>query len=167
MCSPARLLLPLITILSCTPAGRAQDLLHLDLADRRIEAHIMRVDKPLKTTDSLAYHWYKDQRLHVTQGGAGDVVLDGPYREFYPDGQLMTSGTFRQGLKHGEWLAWGPDGKLNRSETWRKGHLRAPRTARAKPDKAGKKKKERPPDQEQKAEPKRKPKKAKQERAKD
>lgn len=167
---PARLLLLLVTILFCARPARAQDLLHLDLGDRRIEAHVVHVDKPLKTMDSLTYHWYKDQRLHVTQGGAGDVVLDGPYKEFYPDGQLMTSGTFRQGLKHGEWLDWGPDGKLSRSETWRKGLLRAPRTARTKPDKAKKKEKEpeeRSPDGERKAEPERKPKKARQERAKD
>lgn len=47
--------------------------------------------------------------------------LDGPYRHWYPNGQLMESLNYKQGKQHGEQRAWWPNGQLMMEGTSIKG----------------------------------------------
>lgn len=77
--------------------------------------------KKVKLENDMVYHWFKSQKVMSTQGGASGVLLDGIYEEFYPNSQLKTKGSFKKGIKHGNWRHWSKDGKLQKEIQWRKG----------------------------------------------
>ncbi len=70
------------------------------------------------------YFWYKAQKVMATQGGSSGQLLHGDFESFHENKQLSKKGTFRKGLKNGEWLYWRNDGTLIKTETWKKGILR-------------------------------------------
>lgn len=137
---PARIIILCGALMDLTSAWSqgSRDLLHLGSPEGRVEAHVMHDRGTFHPKDSLVYYWYKDQQVHSTQGGAGDVLLDGPYREYYPDGQIKTTGEFRKGLKHGEWRTWATDGRLSTVEEWRNGKKKE-HTVRPRREKEGSK----------------------------
>jgi len=47
----------------------------------------------------------------------GTVVMHGPYRSWWPDGTLGTSGRYDRGKAVGKWSGWFPSGKLQ-GEQW-------------------------------------------------
>ncbi|MBK7484516.1 MAG: hypothetical protein IPI72_17630 [Flavobacteriales bacterium] len=69
------------------------------------------------------YHWVRAGQLNVTQGGMGGSPLHGPYLAYQDNGQLLERGTFRSGLKKGEWRKWSLAGDLVAVEHWRSGQL--------------------------------------------
>ncbi|MDZ4657643.1 MAG: toxin-antitoxin system YwqK family antitoxin [Bythopirellula sp.] len=48
-------------------------------------------------------------------------VNDGPYIEYYPDGQKFCEGNYVQGVMEGEWNYWHPNGELCKTITLKKG----------------------------------------------
>lgn len=50
-------------------------------------------------------------------------VKDGPYKEFYPDGNKFVEGRYVDGQKEGDWTFWGKNGKLLKTEKYRDGKL--------------------------------------------
>lgn len=48
-------------------------------------------------------------------------VNDGPYIEYYPDGQKFCEGNYVQGVMEGEWNYWHPNGELCKAITLKKG----------------------------------------------
>lgn len=56
------------------------------------------------------------EQIHVERGvlkfSDDTFVNDGPYREFYADGQLFVEGEFERGKQVGEWTYNHPNGKL-------------------------------------------------------
>lgn len=70
------------------------------------------------------YFWYKSQNVISTQGGSSGQLLHGSFEAFHENKQLSKKGTFRKGLKNGEWLYWREDGTLFKTENWKKGILR-------------------------------------------
>lgn len=71
------------------------------------------------------YFWYKAQGVKSTQGESSGILLHGEFESFYENDQLHQKGTFKRGLKCGEWMHWREDGSLVYSETWAKGELKA------------------------------------------
>jgi len=53
----------------------------------------------------------------------GSAVHHGPYRAWYPNGVLGTSGQLTLGKPVGEWKAWFPSGKLLSDEWYEDGRL--------------------------------------------
>lgn len=49
------------------------------------------------------------------------VQNDGPYREFFPSGQLFVEGTYREGMRVGQWTYWHTNGQKNRTVTYEGG----------------------------------------------
>ncbi|MEO8069038.1 MAG: hypothetical protein ABI599_15180 [Flavobacteriales bacterium] len=98
------------------------------LPDKTIEAFALE-KYSVQPEPGLEYHWWKGQRLQATVGGVAGAVLDGPYTEFTPDGQIITCGEMRKGLRHGEWRTWDADGKLRSITKWRKGYVHTKRLA--------------------------------------
>jgi len=53
----------------------------------------------------------------------GTVVLHGPYRAWWPNGQLGTEGQYRYDKAVGLWKGWHPNGKLQGEESFADGRL--------------------------------------------
>ena len=78
----------------------------------------------VRTTTHKYYYWYDNKAVHETQGAYSGYVLDGDYKEFsYPTNNLVKKGSFRKGLKHGNWIEWNKDGTIKETSTWKKGIL--------------------------------------------
>ena len=52
---------------------------------------------------------------------SGQIVMHGPYRAWWPNGQLGTVGQYRSGVAVGKWSAWYPSGKLQGHEWFEAG----------------------------------------------
>lgn len=103
----------------------AQDHAHrairVSLTDRSIEAIVLNKRKAISPKQDRDYFWCIGQRIVATQGGVSGDVLDGPYTEYHPNGQLMTKGWLSKGLRTGSWLEWDEQGRLLRSTGWKDG----------------------------------------------
>lgn len=71
--------------------------------------------------DSLYYHWYKTQKMYVTQGGIDGEVINGAFKKFYLTGQLAEKGSLYYGVKQGKWKTWYPNGNLKTIVEYRRG----------------------------------------------
>lgn len=71
------------------------------------------------------YFWYKAQHILSTQGGASGTLLNGTFESFYSNKQLFKKGSFKKGVKNGEWIKWREDGSLLLVEKWRNGELKS------------------------------------------
>lgn len=69
------------------------------------------------------YHWFKSQQILSTQGGSGGTLLEGEYLAYFYNKQLAEKGSFRRGVKNGEWLYWNSLGFLIHKERWNNGRL--------------------------------------------
>jgi hypothetical protein len=78
-------------------------------------------DKIVKTKINLKYHWIKNQKVLITQGGYSGKLLHGNYEAFYSNKNLMEKGSFKLGLKDGHWIYWRIDGSIEKSEYWKNG----------------------------------------------
>ncbi|MFA6400441.1 MAG: hypothetical protein WCX31_02280 [Salinivirgaceae bacterium] len=75
----------------------------------------------LKPDADYTYYWYTNRKIMSNKGGIGGYVLDGPYTRYNRKDCLMAQGTFRYGLKWGEWKHWDDKGNLLRAEPYKNG----------------------------------------------
>jgi hypothetical protein len=68
-----------------------------------------------------SYYYYNLQGIHVTKGALIGKPLDKQFVKQDRNGQLIESGTFKNGLKHGEWKRWYDNGEIACIEKWKKG----------------------------------------------
>lgn len=78
-------------------------------------------DKEVKYEDTLHYHWFKSQQIHVTQGNSSGRVLNGEFTKFYLSGQMAEQGEFKKGLKDGVWKTWFESGNLETIYNYKEG----------------------------------------------
>jgi antitoxin component YwqK of YwqJK toxin-antitoxin module len=62
-------------------------------------------------------------RRRVKLFSDNSTVADGPYIEWYPNGQKSLEGEYVDGLKQGPWKVWYDNGKLCRTENYLNGKL--------------------------------------------
>lgn len=74
-----------------------------------------------RLNDSLHYHWYKSQKMYITQGGVDGEVINGVFKKFYLTGQLAEKGQLYFGLKQGKWRTWHSNGNLKTIIEYRRG----------------------------------------------
>ena len=60
-------------------------------------------------------------KLQVMRLSDDTFVNDGPYAEFYPNGQKYQEGTYKRGVYDGEWTYWYPNGQLCKTIAFIKG----------------------------------------------
>ncbi len=82
---------------------------------------VRKPDDPIRVLTDRWYFWYKPDSVFSTAGGYDGWLLNGEYKEFYPEKSLKESGIFQDGLKSGEWKSWYVDGRLKSLTYWRKG----------------------------------------------
>lgn len=99
------LLVPLTE--SCQPSvwdAPKYQKISLDSGDSLVEFRITDLDKNADV--SKTYYWYKANEIQKTKGGVAGKPLHGEYEVFTSDGQIITKGSFDDGLKTGIWLRW-------------------------------------------------------------
>jgi len=99
------------------------DKVHIVNGDQHIQAETIPVNSGPELHNDRFYFWYSANRIHSTQGGYSGRLLNGDYKEFYPDKTLKEEGTFKEGLKDGIWKTWNENGSLVQQYTWKKGLL--------------------------------------------
>lgn len=81
-------------------------------ADSVVEARTLRNNGKVNVSDDKVYYWYQSNRVYSNKGGYSGKLLDGLYKVFNRDGNLVTEGNFKSGLKVGEWKTWYKNGEL-------------------------------------------------------
>ncbi len=71
--------------------------------------------------NDVSYCWFKNNSIHITQGGYDGYLIDGEYVVFYPNSDLKAKGEYRKGLKNGVWKSWYSNGALKEVCNWKKG----------------------------------------------
>jgi antitoxin component YwqK of YwqJK toxin-antitoxin module len=71
----------------------------------------------------LWYFWYSANQIQNTQGGYSGKLLNGDYRSYYLNKNLMEQGSFNAGLKDGTWKSWTANGVLRESISWQNGWM--------------------------------------------
>jgi len=72
------------------------------------------------------YFWYSSGRIQHTQGGYSGKLLNGVYKSYYLNKNLMEEGFFHKGLRHGNWKKWDASGILTETSTWENGLQNGP-----------------------------------------
>lgn len=102
----------LVFFVSVLVFSQEPDLRHVTTDSCKADFYIQLEDKKVKYVDTLFYHWFKSQKVHVTQGFASGYLLTGVYTAYFFSGQMLERGTFDNGLKTGEWKIWYESGQL-------------------------------------------------------
>ncbi len=117
------LLLSVFMLFGNTFAQNLAELRHFTTAQYKMDFYISSTQKKINYTDTLYYHWFKSQKLHITQGGSAGNLLHGNFQKFHTNGQLAERGEFKYGLKDGEWMTWYESGELKSKLIYKKGIL--------------------------------------------
>jgi hypothetical protein len=123
---PVIILLFVGTLLSSASFALSKDELYeINIAkrDSSVRANVFSEKKVIKTRSSLTYYWYAYNHIYYTQGGYDGRLLNGSYACFYPNGNLKQKGTFRSGLKTGEWVQWHANGVIAEISHWDNGTM--------------------------------------------
>ncbi|MBN1462689.1 MAG: hypothetical protein JXQ69_09365 [Paludibacteraceae bacterium] len=92
-------------------------------ADSVVRIHVPVKVKNTKINNKSVYFWYASNHIYSNKGAYSGKLLDGEYRVFGKDGNLITYGNFDKGRKTGTWKYWDNAGTLIKLEPWKKGQL--------------------------------------------
>lgn len=101
-----------------------KELRHIRDSQFKCDFYISFSDKEVKYEDTLHYHWFKAQQIHVTQGNSSGRVLNGEFTKFYLSGQMAEQGEFKKGLKDGVWKTWFESGNLKSIYNYKEGIIK-------------------------------------------
>lgn len=88
------------------------------------ETQVMSGRKKIRIAESVLYHWYSSNHIHMTRGGFGGKLLHGKYARFqYPGKGLLEQGEFWKGQKNGCWKSWYVNGEMKQSVRWKNGRM--------------------------------------------
>nr|WP_295929054.1 hypothetical protein [uncultured Dyadobacter sp.] len=88
------------------------------------QAQVMPGGRKIKTAESVLYHWYSSNHIHMTRGGFGGKLLHGKYARFrYPEKGLLEQGAFWKGRKNGSWKSWYGNGEMKQNVRWKNGRM--------------------------------------------
>lgn len=77
-----------------------------------------------RPTPGHFYYWQGPTQILRTAGAYDGKLLTGPYQLTSRNGNLLGSGTFKNGVKTGHWRTWRADGTPLTSSYWRQGRQR-------------------------------------------
>lgn len=98
-------------------------IVHTGTETSKIDATII-IDRHPKASPQKTYYWFDNRVIHSTRGGYSGTLLNGQYVEYYyPENNLLTKGSFRNGLRHGTWSIWDVNGILRERSEWHNGNL--------------------------------------------
>jgi antitoxin component YwqK of YwqJK toxin-antitoxin module len=81
------------------------------------------VNKPVKrkVKENVDYYWYKAGEIHKNEEGFTGSLLNGKFEKYDNKGNLIETGCFKKGVRHGLWKLWNEQGGLVRKTFWKKG----------------------------------------------
>ena len=92
-------------------------------SDYTVTFFIEDVDTKITTDHEVTYTYFQGDRILRSQGDYDGRLLGGEYKELYLNKSLKTRGTYRKGVRHGEWKTWDDQGKLTEISNWKEGKL--------------------------------------------
>lgn len=92
-------------------------------ADSIVRINISTKNKDFKADINTSYYWYSSNKIYCNKGGYSGKLLNGDYRVFGKNGELLSSGKFNKGRKDGKWKYWNENGQLIKLEPWCKGEM--------------------------------------------
>src|SRR6218665_1209092 len=78
-----------------------------------VKAEVSTLPSKFRAIKELEYYWYYSNRIMHTQGGCEGKLLNGQFTSFYISNSLKEKGTFKQGLRNGEWICWFDNGMIS------------------------------------------------------
>lgn len=88
-----------------------------------IVANILFEEFYQKTNDEKFYTWYQGGMISSTEGNYFGNLLDEEYTMYTRQGQVILSGSYYAGLKHGNWIYYDEKGNKQKIESYKKGSL--------------------------------------------
>lgn len=83
---------------------------------------LVKTPKKLTYDSDKNYSWYKNQKIHTSQGTSGGYLLHGSYIKYSIDHQVLERGSYEYGIKNGLWRKWNQDGKVIENSNWSNGN---------------------------------------------
>ena len=68
-------------------------------------------------TDSLNYTMNTKTQVNLPK------MIDGPFKGFYPNGQMADEGNMKKGFKNGLWKIYNMDGSLSKKTLYKNGEI--------------------------------------------
>lgn len=101
----------LILTITCLGQERSE-LRHCKTKEFKYDFYVQLDDKNVRYKDTVLYVWFRAQKLHTTQGMSDGYLLNGPFKKYYHSGQIAEQGSYKNGLRIGEWKSWRESGTL-------------------------------------------------------
>jgi antitoxin component YwqK of YwqJK toxin-antitoxin module len=90
----------------------------ISINDTLVQFFAIQPAKNLKKAQGYMYYWYRDDTILTTMGDYSGRLLNGPYKAFYPEKNLLESGQFKNGEKSGQWKSWYNSGIIRGISNW-------------------------------------------------
>lgn len=78
-------------------------------------------EKEITPHQDKTYYYLHKGEIHQNQGGYIGQLLDGKTSMTLDNGQLISSGQYKDGVKIGKWTTWNVNGSLSKVTNWKKG----------------------------------------------
>lgn len=91
--------------------------------DKEFKHEFFVIVKKINPSKNKKYYWFKGGKIHNSEFGATNELLNGKYIKFYLTNQLAEQGFFKNGLKKGIWKVWYENGTLSKIENYKNGYL--------------------------------------------
>jgi antitoxin component YwqK of YwqJK toxin-antitoxin module len=95
--------------------------IHINFPDSIVKVQINNQKNEVTPVTGKDYYWYYAGKIHFNTGGYRGNLLDGKYTVFTPEKDLLASGKFKNGLKHGVWKRWYRNGAIQSIVHWKDG----------------------------------------------
>jgi hypothetical protein len=121
------IVLTFLLLALCLSTAHAQEVIQsaTSVSADSVYAFSMSHSKQRRVRNEKMYYSFVNFKITKQAGARAWAYLHGPFENrSYTTNMLYARGTFRKGLKHGEWRTWNVDGTLNTIERWKKGRLR-------------------------------------------
>jgi len=86
--------------------------------------NICKVNPTVTFDDNKSYYWYNEySKVKFTKGGVGGNLLNGNYKLFDKDGNLIIDRNYLLGLEHGSTTTWDSLGNITSKGTYDRGNI--------------------------------------------
>lgn len=89
--------------------------------DSTVKASIYLKNIKLNPKQNLIYYWYNSDRINRNMGGYSGRLLDGTYKVFDLNKNLIAEGSYKKGLRNGIWKRWNNKGGLLNLNNYKNG----------------------------------------------
>ncbi len=117
----------ILFVLMCykTFSQKVEEITHREINihynDSSVKANILLEQKKIMLNTMTNYYWYYNNAINSNQSDYKGKLLDGEYQVTSKNGQLITKGKLKRGIKLGAWKQWNENGELLALINWENG----------------------------------------------